>query len=314
VTLSRNILIFLGALIFSALLWAYVRLSAGYEAEIDLPVKLTAPKGYALASGLPERLHARVRGAGWQILLMNFTNNSNFQFDLSERALPATELLTLHTEELSNAAVIPSEVHIEKMEPDSLELLFAKAVTKRVTIVPRLDVVPAKGYTIAGDPAIAPHYVTVSGAERVLDSLTTFPTQTITVHNAREDVDKSVPFSDSLENYVAVPNEQTVSVHVDIQPIGERQIAGVAVVVEALPPQYDMVLIPGTISVVVRGGVDELAKLTSSAIAAHVMYNPLVLDTAHTLSPVVDMPKGIFYLSSDPANVKFILRRKNAAH
>src|SRR5579863_10332595 len=109
-TLARGILIFLGALIFSVLLWAYVRLSAAYEADVDLPIKLTAPKGYALASGLPERLHSRVRGAGWQILLMNFTKNANFQFDLSERALPPTELVTLHSDEILNSAVLPSEL------------------------------------------------------------------------------------------------------------------------------------------------------------------------------------------------------------
>ncbi len=150
-TLARGILIFLGALIFSVLLWAYVRLSAAYEADVDLPIKLTAPKGYALASGLPERLHTRVRGAGWQILLMGFTKNANFQLDLSQRALPAEEMVTLHSDEISNAAVLPSELRILKVEPDSLELQFGTALEKNVAILPRLTCSPREVIPLLGN-------------------------------------------------------------------------------------------------------------------------------------------------------------------
>jgi YbbR domain-containing protein len=310
-TLARGILIFLGALLFSVVLWAYVRLSSAYEADVDLPIKLTAPKGYALASGLPERLHTRVRGAGWQILLMNFTKNANFQFDLTERALPPEELVTLHSDEISNGAVLPSELRILKVEPDSLELQFGKAMEKRVTVEPRLDVQPARGYIIVGEPVVTPRSVSVVGAGSVLDSLTAIPTQSLSVRDAREDVDRVLPLTDSLDNVIAIPSAPKISVHVSVQAIGERKIAGVPVIIEALPPQFDLVLLPGTITVTVRGGVEELAKLAPTAIQARVMYNPMILDSAQAITPHVDVPKGLTYLASDPPNLRFIVRRKS---
>jgi len=309
-TLFRGILIFLGALVFSALLWAYVRLSAAYEADVDLPIKLTAPKGFALASGLPERLHTRVRGAGWQIMLMNFSKNANFHFDLSQRALSPEALVTLRSDEISNDAVLPSELRVLKVEPDSLQLQFGKVLEKKVAIEPRLDVIPARGYMIAGEPQVNPRFVVVVGAESVLDSLTAIPTQTISVQDAREDIDRSMTIGDSLENFITIPSAPKIAVHVDVQAIGERKIVGVPVTIEALPPQFDLIFIPGTVNITVRGGVDDIGKLQQSAVHARVVYDPIVFDTARFIAPKVDVPKGMSYLFSEPQSLRFILRRK----
>jgi hypothetical protein len=184
-TLARSIFMFLGALIFSVLLWSYVRLSAAYDADVDLPVKLTAPKGFALASGLPERIHARVRGAGWQILLMDFSKTSGFRFDLSERTMLPGDSILIHSDELSNSAILPSELRVLMVEPDSLDLQFGKAVRKVVSIEPRLEVEPGRGYTIVGGPSVTPHAVLVFGAASILDSLSSLPTQSAIVRSAR---------------------------------------------------------------------------------------------------------------------------------
>jgi len=310
-TLFRGILIFVGALIFSVLLWSYVRLSAAYEADVDLPVKLTAPKGFALASGLPERLHTRVRGAGWQIMLMNFTKNANFHFDLSERAMSMESVVTLHSDEITNAAVLPSELRVLKVIPDSLQLQFGKAIEKRIAIEPRLEVTPARGYMIVGEPQVTPRFVTVFGAESILDSLTDIPTQTIAVGDAREDVDRTMNIGDSLENFITLKIATKIAVHVGVQAIGERKIIGVPVTVEALPLQYDLIFIPGMVNVTLRGGVDDVAKLSPASVHAQVVFDPMVFDTARVISPKVDVPKGMTFLFSDPANLRFIVRRKS---
>ena len=309
-TLARSIFVFLGALIFSALLWSYVRLSAAYEADVDLPVKLTAPKGFALASGLPERLHARVRGAGWQILLMNFTKNSSFRFDLSERTMLPGDSILIHSDELSNSAILPSELRVLKVEPDSLELQFGKAIRKVLTVESRLEIEPARGYTVVGSPSMAPRTVAVLGAANILDSFASIPTQTAQVRNAREDVDRTLPLTDSLDNFISIPNEPVIAVHVSVEAVGERRVARIPVAVEAIPPQYELVLIPSTVAITIRGGVDQLAKLTPEAIRASVMYNPAVLDTASAMVPDIEVPKGTTYLSCDPASLRFILRKK----
>ncbi|HWF45124.1 MAG TPA: CdaR family protein [Candidatus Kapabacteria bacterium] len=309
-TFTRSILVFFGAFIFSVLLWAYVRLSAPYEADVDLPVKISPPKGFALSSGLPERLHARVRGAGWQILLMNFTKNSRFQFDLSERVLSPSDEVIIRSDAITNSAMMPSELRVLKVEPDSLDLAFRKTVQKRIPIEPDLDVQPGRGYVIVGGPIVSPAAITVEGSPNILDSLQSFRTKPIMARNAKEDVDATVELSDSLINFVSIANTPKISVHVDIQAIGERTIRTVPIAIDALPPQYEVIFIPNTVNVTLRGGVDTLSTLSMSSVRVHVGYNPAIFDTAHAVTPNVEVPQGITFLGIDPQQVRFILRRK----
>lgn len=311
-TLARSILVFVVALIFSALLWAYVRLSAAYESDVDLAIKLTPPKGYALASGLPQTLHARVRGAGWQIMTMNFAKSADFAFDLSERAVSGSGgSLILHSDEIANSAVLPSALRVLKVEPDSLRLEFGKLVAKRLPIEARIEVHPGRGYVV-GATTISPSYVLVNGAQSVLDSIRSLPTQFIEISSAKEPVDRVVLLADSLANFITVVNPPKITVHVNVEAIGERTLQSIPVSIEALPPEDELVLIPNVVSVTLRGGVDELAKLNAAAIHARVVYDPHLFDTAHTIPIRVEVPKDITYLSSDPGSLRFIVRKRGA--
>jgi hypothetical protein len=163
---------------------------------------------------------------------------------------------------------------------------------------------------IAGEPQVTPHFVTVFGAENILDSLTEIPTQIIAVGDAREDVDRTMNVGDSLENFITLKSPTKIAVHVDVQAIGERKIVGVPVTVEALPPQYDVIFIPGMVNVTLRGGVDDVAKLLPASVYARVVFDPMVFDTARVVVPKVGVPKGMTFLFSDPVNLRFIVRRK----
>jgi hypothetical protein len=311
-SLTRSIFIILAALVFSALLWAYVRLSSAYESDIDLPAKVIAPKGYALSGGLPGHLHARVRGAGWQIMLLNFTSNANFRFDLTERAVAGPGgSLVLKSDEIANAAVLPSELRVLKVEPDSLRLDFSKAVQKEIAVVPHVEVTPAKGFVL-GMTTITPAHVTVVGSQQILDSLVSISTSPIQVNNAKEPVDQVVQISDSLDNFITVLNAPKINVHVNVEPIGERTLTMVPIAIDALPPDHELVLSPGLVSVTVRGGVDELAKLAAANIHARVVYDPVYFDTAHTVAPKIEVPKEITYLSCEPRNLRFIVRKRSS--
>jgi YbbR domain-containing protein len=311
-SLTRSIFIILASLVFSALLWSYVRLSAAYESDMDLPARVIAPKGYALASGLPSHLHARVRGAGWQIMLMNFTSNANFRFDLTERAVAGSGgSLILKSDEIANAAVLPSELRVLKVEPDSLRLDFSKAIQKELTVLPHVEVKPAKGFVL-GMTTITPAHILVTGAPQVLDSITSISTSAIEVNNAKEPVDQVVQISDSLENFITILNAPKISVHVNVEPIGERTISMVPVAIDALPPDYELVLSPSTVSVTIRGGVDELAKIPPQSIHARVVYDPHYFDTAHTIAPKVEVPKDLTYLNTEPRALRFIVRKRSS--
>jgi hypothetical protein len=310
VSLTRSIFIFLGALIFSTLLWAYVRLSAATETDIDLPVSITPPKGLAVSSPVPERIHTRVRGAGWQILLLGFTHNGRFQFDLGDRSVTENTPVVIRGDEIMHAAMAPSEVRPIKVDPDSLTITFAKRVEKRVPIAPLTDITPGPGYVMVGKPIASPATVVIYGAQNILDSIAVFPTTLVMSHGVKQDIEQTILLSDSLDNYVDVVHEAPITVHADIQAIGERKIQGLVAGVDALPPSFDVLLIPSSVSVTMRGGVDLLAALKPRELRVHIPFDPVIFDSARSLVPIVELPEGVQLLSVDPPRIKFIIRRR----
>lgn len=309
---SRRLGIAFTTLIVAAVLWTYVHLSTPYEAEIDVPVSITPPKGLAIASGLPERLHVRVKGAGWQILLLEFTRNAKFELDLTDRIFPLTNpnTLQLMPDEIRNGARLPSEVEMIMVEPDTLDVSFSRIVRKQVPVRPVLQVSPGRGYALVGQPASNPPFVMLEGSQEILDSIQFFPTKPLVKGSVMESVSESVELLDTLSNSVKVISTTRVNVRQSVQAIGERTFTYVPVQPDASPSDKEILFVPGFISVTLRGGVEDLARLKSDDIRAYVMYDPMKFDSAEYVVPSISTPQSISFLSSSPASVRFVVRRK----
>lgn len=310
--LGRRIGILAAAIFFALLLWSYVHLSSNYEVDMDLPLEITAPAGFAIATELPERIHARFSGSGWRLMLMNFTPKSRFKLDLSERN---TKDLTvgkffITKEDLATSSTLPSDVKLIKIVPDSLGIQFSREMTKKVPIDLRLDITPASGYTIVGDALIAPVQVTVNGSSVLLDSLRSFPTKVLKAHNVRETFTKTLELSDTLKDEITSRSVNAINIRITVEAIAERVFKEIPISTEALPPERDLILTPGSISVTLRGGVDQLAKLDPMTVRAKVIYDALRFDSLSVVKPIVEAPRGIEVLSTEPAEIKFVVRKK----
>jgi hypothetical protein len=310
--LARKIGILIAATVFALILWSYVHLAGTYEFELDIPLEVTPPPGLALAGDIPANVHAKLQGAGWQLVLMDITRKAKFSIDLSARdpvTLQSGQLF-LTTEELSTSPTMPTDVKVLKIEPDSIRLLFGREIMKRLPIVPRLDVQPADGFTLVGEPLIAPGFVTVNGSSAVLDSLRFYPTKTLRLRNLREAVTRQLELSDTLREAITSHSVNAITIKLDVQAIAEKVFADVPVTVDAVPPDRDVMLMPTTVTVTLRGGVDQLADLATTEIRAKVGYDMLRFDSATTVRPQFTLPKGLEFLTSDPPELKFIVRKR----
>jgi YbbR domain-containing protein len=310
--IGRRLGIMFGALFVAVFLWSYVHLAQAYEADVDLPLLITAPHGLALAGGLPNRLHARIKGAGWQLIVMNFTKSSGFQIDLAERDLRnlANNRLTLHADDLAHSVVLPSEVKLLKVEPDSIELSFGAVTEKRVPIRVPVEVTPASGFAIVGMPRMTPGTIVVKGTREVLDSLTSFPTKPLSQNNAREDVIQKLELSDTLSNVLTIVNSGPVQVRLNVQAVAEQVFLDVPIQVDAAPPDKEVLLLPADLAVTLRGGVDQLGNLSPGKIHAHVKYDAIAFDTSRTIVPLIDAPAGTSFVQATPGRLRFVVRKR----
>jgi hypothetical protein len=310
--IGRTIGILIGSLFFAGLLWAYVHLSTRYETELDLPLRIVPPAQLAVTSRLPEKIHTRVSAAGWQILLMGITGEPRFQVDLSTREArePGANRFILRADDLSHAAMLPTEMRVVKVEPDSVEIECEPAAEKRVAIIPRLDVRPAAGYALVGTPTAKPQYVLVRGAANVLANLQYLPTTTFSARSVKRGMTELVEIADTLQNQVQILANKLVQIHFDVQAVGERVFPNIPVRVESLPPDKDLLLYPSSVTITIRGGVEDLARLMPENVKPYVNFDAVFFDTAEVVSVKVDLPPDMTFLSSEPSELKFVVRKK----
>lgn len=309
--LARRIGILTAAILFAVLLWAYVHLSGTYEVEVDLPLVVTTPAGFAVSSDLPAKVHARISGPGWRMLMIGTGSKSKLKVDLSER--DSRDLMGkfyITRDELALGSSLPSDVKLVKIEPDSLMLTLDREIIRKVPIQLRSEISPAAGFVVVGDPIITPAFVTIKGSNAIIDSLRSYPTKLLHESGARETFTRTVELSDTLRDILTSRSSNTITIKIVVQAVAERTIAEIPVSVDALPADRELFLDPPAVSVVIRGGVDQLAKLTSMDIKARIVYDATRFDSLQTITPIFDVPRGIEVLQSQPHDVRFVLRKR----
>ena len=71
-----------------------------------------------------------------------------------------------------------------------------------------------------------------------------------------------------------------------------------------------LLLIPPKIFITLRGGVDELSKLTSENINSFIEYKSLENDSTGFVTPLFDLPENISILKYEPKQFKYIIKKK----
>jgi len=194
--------------------------------------------------------------------------------------------------------------------PDSIGVQFSQEITKRVPVDLRLDVTPATGYTIVGDPLIAPVLVTVKGSNIMLDSLRVMPTKILHEYNVRETFTKTLELSDTLKDEITSRSVNAITIKIIVEAVAEQVFKEIPITIEAAPADRELLLNPGSVSITLRGGVNQLARLDPAMIHAKIIYDAMRFDSLSAIKPVIEAPKGIEVLSVEPSELKFVVRKK----
>jgi hypothetical protein len=95
-----------------------------------------------------------------------------------------------------------------------------------------------------------------------------------------------------------------------VQPFAEKTFTGIPIVATAVPPNREVIFIPPRFDVIVRGGIQQLAKLTPDDFQATISYQHLIEDSIQVVVPQITVPPETKIIGQTPAQFKFIIRKK----
>ena len=197
--LNRELPVFAFFLLLSFVFWYLNELSKDLQGTINYPVRyINPPKDRIVTGDLPDKLEMELRGPGYSILKVKLSGSRApvvIDFSrLTPRRLPGTmPHYYLVTSGLINnfSKQMHADFEILSIHPDTLFFGYDKLVTRRMRVIPDLDVELAEGKRVIIVPD--PDSITVTGPAHILDTLDGIPTQHRSYKRMDENFKSRVP-------------------------------------------------------------------------------------------------------------------------
>lgn len=283
-------------------LWLYASMREEYTTVLDIPLEIRLPAGRTLETEIAPTLRAQVQGAGWQLVNHFLSSSIRCIVYVPEKRLAREEEqsnLTISRQMLTQAIQAPIGIAVQRIMVDSLPLAVGSITEKRVVVRPTLDVQTREGFIVAQMPSVAPDSIVIRGSRTILKRLTSWNTNTVHLRDMYEPIQVPIALNDTLSGLVAVP-QVPIMVSLVIQQMAEVGFDDVPIRLLGAPSRHSFVVLPQRISVVLRGGVESIAKLLPENISVAVDYDEVVQSTTGTLRPRVNAPSDIQVIRISP--------------
>ncbi len=259
----------------------------------------------ALANRVPRTVLVRIRGTGWQLASSDYFAATNIDYDVSN---VEKKRVTLTGRELGYSLNLGSSAEVLSFTPDSILITLDTVVTKKVPIISRVLAIPRDGFMVARAVSVYPDSVTISGAGKLLEGVDFWFTNPKDYKNVINSIETKVPLVDSLRGLVSL-NVNQVVVNIDIEQVTENTYKNIPITIKSIPDSAGILLLPPTVDVTIRGGINMIADLTADSLKATVSYRDLMSSGSPRLRPRVTVPSGFEVIAVQPDSVEFVIRK-----
>lgn len=301
--MRKKIYLFAAAIIFSLTLWGFISLSESYYTEVKLKLALVDfPEGYTTGSNIPDNILFKVKGQGWKLLSLNIGPEDEFKLTVNGDSGKKHFSIA---DNLVNNRWILSDMEIIDINPDTIECEIEKIVTKKIPVIPQLDLNYKPGYGLATDVLFSPDSIFVSGPATMMKKLRQISTNRVEMSSLDNKVQKIVTLP-SMRGFEY--STETIFITLDIQRIIDREISNIEVEVIDTPPDKEVLLFPNKISCSIRGGIEILGKLSEDKFRSYVFYQDVLSDTLGSLLPYIESPHNTTVLFIKPERLRYVIK------
>lgn len=299
--------ILFASFLLSAVLWISLNLNQSFEIEKVVPVKININNPYAVSGNIPLNLDVKFRGVGWNLIRLFTSFNLEFTYDIN--AKKKDQFIIFTKEYLDNNLGLGQNLQIISVYPETLFVRIENYEEKYVKIFPDLKINCMEGYQVVGKPELEPDSIKIGGAIDILRLLGHLNTKSMVFDKVNAGIVRKISVSDSLSNILWF-SQNELNLRVNIEPTAEKEFTNIEIKVTELPEDKEVLLIPQSVSIQLKGGVNQLAGIESNRIKAHIDYRNILSDSTGSLSPVFEIPPGSSVISVKPETIQYVIKKK----
>ncbi|HJY63147.1 MAG TPA: hypothetical protein VJ455_03250 [Ignavibacteria bacterium] len=294
--------------ILSGILWISLNLNQTYEIDKSIPVKIEVNKPFAVSGNIPLFIEVKFRGVGWSLIRL-FTS---FKLDLNYKInAKRNEQFTIITKDyITHNYAFAENLSISHVFPETLFIKVDNYEEKYIKLQPRLFIECREGYQVVGNPILEPDSIKIGGSVEILNSLKFIPTKEEKFTSVNSSIVKLVSVSDSLSNIIW-HSQIEVKLIANVELSAEKELHGIEITVSGLPDDKEVLLIPQSLNIRLRGGVNQLEAIDNSKIRAVLSYQSILSDSTGSVIPELIIPAGCILSQVLPEKIQYIIKKKS---
>lgn len=280
ITIDRNSLTFLIFLGLSMFFWFLQALNKEYETELKFPIKYyNSPKGYILENELPDKMLLHIKDEGFSILRYKLTNafipiSLNIEHILNRTPLKSENGHSfIKSEELNNIITnqLASGTNLTSISPDTIHFYYSELLSKKVAVVSKFNVYPAKQHIVSGDIIIKPDSITIYGPGSSIDTIQHIYTDTENFENIQDTLVRNI----ALQTYENVEMDKSrVVITIPVESFTEKKLK-IPVTGNAFPDSLQLRTFPGLVEVSFIVGLSHYNDIQPEDIKVFIDYTDI---------------------------------------
>lgn len=288
----------------SIILWISVALSEEYIATVNVPVAFTdLPKNYSIGYSSTDEVYLQLKGSGWELAKLNFLSKELFNVSVHRR-------VGKHKNDINDFIQanpwLTKSFRVLEMVPNQIEYDVEKAGSKIVPLIKNFKIEFKEGYGPTTAIKIEPQTVEISGPVSLLQKIDSVKTVFKEFVNLSEDLKSEIPI-ESIEGITFAAKK--CSIEFEVQKIVDKTFEELFVETHNVPATKELILYPAKINIVLRGGINNLGRLTNDSIKVFVDYWSALREENRAIEPTIQIPQFTSLVAAKPKTLEYIIKQ-----
>jgi hypothetical protein len=311
----RKLPIFIICLIIATFIWGLIKLSNVYEETIQVKIQfVNQPTDQVVAHKADTTVYTLVKAEGFQMLFWHWKiYNSRLRIDLTKLPLPKSRDKNGHQVQVPAIQVIKTMAMesrlpgiITKVYPENFDFFVSQRISKKVPVVPLLDIDFASQHKLYNPPKCEPDSVIISGSKADLQTINSVSTTLLRHHRLKADVSSVLQIENLWTHKGVLISHKDAKVFLDVENYTEASV-DLAVKVDTKGTDDNIKTFPETVKVVYQVAIKDFKRISADDFEVRVVYDPNQAHDAKLNVILSKRPDKVFVSRIIPENLEYVL-------
>jgi hypothetical protein len=306
---QKKLRIFLIFLVLSILFWSLIKLSKEYISDVEFELVYSdIPQNKLIQNEPEQKVKLTLKTIGFKLLNYGFKKRV-LDYSLTEIQRKGGSLYFSETRSNTNylQAQLSAETVVLNIEPDTLFFDLGVKRSKKVPIISQVEFEFKTGFNFVGNFELGPNEVSVSGPEKVIDTINEVYTVPFVLKDIAESFEQEVELQ--APNDVVVLSDQTVIVKGVVDKITDGSY-NLPFEVINLPRNVIISTYPKEVKVVYQVALKDYNKIPENSFRIQCDFKQTEDNNLDYLIPkLVDMPEMITNVKIIPNKIEFLIKK-----